>query len=500
MMGNNIRAHTTIISGLLLFALFIFTVPPQSSGAGINLGPLLNVTTNEQDGTRDLNALGPLIKFKKTENTTEYGFRPLFYKVADHEKDKTAFDLLYPISTYRRWDKDLKMQLLMYVMYYRSVKQQSGFMEREYIFIPFIFSKKAEEKDDSYFAFFPFYGRVKHKYVKDEINFFMFPFYLQTVKNGMKNTSFIWPFIAVYTGGQQTGGRFWPVYGQRKVGETREDRFVMWPFYMSRERMFYGDKQSTLSVWPFYYGTDAPGRTQRTFFWPFINKIEDKNRDIKRWDVPWPLITVSNQSRETKRFFPFYSKSTGRGADRGFFMWPLYRYDTIELDRYKRKRVSVLLFIYKDINNVPIKEGGRDGRRIDLWPLFSYKRVPGERSYFRLFSPLEMFLANNPPRERNWAPIWRIFEWNKDAEGTEITSVFWRTIVTERSKERVSVDIRPIIPFFSYLKSPEKGNMKLLGGLLGYEREQQKKKLRFLYIPVTISGGKDKKLADNGGG
>jgi hypothetical protein len=59
---------------------------------------------------------------------------------------------------------------------------------------------------------------MKNKYAKDEINFFMFPLFLQTKNYGVTNNNFLWPFIGVYSGNGVEGGRLWPLYGYKKRG------------------------------------------------------------------------------------------------------------------------------------------------------------------------------------------------------------------------------------------------------------------------------------------
>ena len=92
-------------------------------------------------------------------------------------------------------------------------------------------------------------------------------------------------------------------------------------------------------------------------------------------------------------------------------------------------------------------------------------------------------------RERNWAPFWRIFNWERDEDGNEFSSFLWNTLRTEHTKESTKIELRPIIPLVSIESGETRSNFSLLGGLLGYSRKNSNKILRFLYIPVNISGG-----------
>jgi hypothetical protein len=76
----------------------------------------------------------------------------------------------------------------------------------------------------------------------------------------------------------------------------------------------------------------------------------------------------------------------------------------------------------------------------------------------------------------------------------------WNTIRTERTKDRVKFELRPIIPVISFEKSEERSKFYLLGGLLGYKITPEKKTLRILFIPVNISKKKPGEIPDGSSG
>lgn len=483
-------------------ALVLLFLAPLAASAEevLNLGPLLYIDRDEASGTKSIDALGPFISYKKTPDTKEYGFRPVFYNYRDYSKDSTAFDFLYPLMTHRTFEGDTKFQILEYLFYYSSDLRQSGFREHKYSLFPLVFGRKAENPDDSYFALFPIYGKLRNKFGKDEINFALFPLFLQTKEGGATNSNFIWPFIGVYSGGGVTGGRLWPLYGYRGKEGDFEDEFALWPVYMHRERDFYGEKLTSTALLPFYYGTDAPGRKQRTYLWPFINIIEDENKDVRRWDIPWPLVTFSRGSVHTNRVFPFYSRRLEEDYETGFVLWPALGYKKYVFKDYMRTKRTFALFILKDITDTPLNENGRSAKAVHFWPLFSYRTTPDGVSTFHFLSLIETFLPDNPPRQRNWSPFWQFAVWRMDADGNQTSSILWNTIRTERTKDKVKFELRPIIPVISFEKSEERSRFYLLGGFLGYKITPEKKTLRIFFIPVTISRTKPGGLPDGGSG
>ena len=333
----NLRA---VLLSLYILTTMLTLAPVFSASAvdTINLGPLFYMEKDEETGEKKIDALGPLISYDKKADETGYGFRPIFYNYKDIRKDRSAFDFIYPLSSYRTFEGDTKFQALIYIFYYKSDLQENGYREHEYTLFPFIFARHAEDPDRSFFAVFPIFGNMKNKYGKDRIQFFLFPLFLQTENYGVKNSNFIWPFIGYYSGNGAKGGRLWPVYGQKTVEDSLRDEFALWPIYMKRDREFYGAQINSLAILPFYYGLDMPGRKQRTYGWPFFTYIENTNRNFKRYDMPWPIVTFSRGDVNTNRIFPFFSVKKEEDFETGYALWPLYSWRSHKLEDYEIKK------------------------------------------------------------------------------------------------------------------------------------------------------------------
>lgn len=490
------------ISGAALVALLCLLHTSQAYGGEVlNLGPLLYMEEDEETGTKSVDALGPFVSYKKSPDTTEYGFRPIFYNYRNERKDRTSFDFLYPFFTHRSFEGDTKFQVLVYLFYYRSDLRPSGFREYDYTLFPFLFGRKDEQPEKSYFALFPLFGTLKHRYGKDEISFMLFPLFLKTRQEGMTNYNFVWPFFGAYGGDGVSGGRFWPLYGIREKEDSFEDEFALWPFYTHREKDFYGERVTSTAFLPFYYGTDAPGRKQRTYLWPFINVINDSNKNVRRWDIPWPFVTISRGSVHTNRFWPLYSQRTEDKYRTGFFLWPMFGYKTYVFKDYISTKTTGALWLVKSTTYTPTNERGKSGKTVHLWPLFSYYKDTDGTSRFHFLSILETFLVDNPPREHNWSSFWQLVVWQMDADGNQKSSILWNTIRTERTERLMKFELRPIIPVISFEKSDVRSKFYLVGGLLGFKSEAGRKTLSFLFVPIPVSsGGGGDVSADEGAG
>jgi hypothetical protein len=474
-----------------LFSLFIivFICENSSSGEdGFSLGPLFDSDKDKTQGTQEIDAFGPLISSKKSDKRFEYGVHPLFYLVEDRENDSTEFDFLYPLATYDRRENDRRFQFLFDILFYETVYTRSGFEENEFHLFPFIFAKNAEDKNNSYFALFPVYGNLKNKFSRDEIDFFLFPLFLKTKKNEAINYSILWPFFGYYTGGGQRGFRFWPLFGYRKKEGSFEEKFALWPIFISKNRIFYGEEIRSLSILPFYSVVESNERNQTTYLWPFFNHLVDKRKGIERWDAPWPLFNITRGKEENEtRLFPFYASEKSGKDEEGFFLWPVYRYDIETFDDYQRRRDRVLFFLYSDIKEEPIVEGGRSGRRIDFWPLFTYKRDKEGNANFHFLSLLEPFLSGNEGVERNYSSFWRLYQWKRYNDGRKTSSFLWNILKSESGIEGIKIDFQPIIPIFSYKDWKDESKFYFLGGLFGYRSLPDKKTIKLFYIPINIS-------------
>jgi hypothetical protein len=277
--------------------------------------------------------------------------------------------------------------------------------------------------------------------------------------------------------------------------------------------MFYDEERKMLAIFPFYTNFESPDFTNRTYLWPFFNYVEDKKRGFKQLSSPWPFIGFTRGTREGIRFFPLYAHFMGeRGGGRvipfssevnresseegnqdtdGFILWPLYRYSSVKLEDYRRNSKSILFFLYKDVKDEPTIEGGTSGRRIDSWPLFSYRRDNEGNRLFQFISLLEPLTYGVDGLERNYSPLWRFFEWKKYSDGRTVTSFLWNTFRTESGKETTKIIIQPIIPIFSYTRVAAESKTHFFGGLFGYQNIGTKRKLKFLFIPITI-GSREK--------
>ena len=167
----------------------------------------------------------------------------------------------------------------------------------------------------------------------------------------------------------------------------------------------------------------------------------------------------------------------------------MYWYRMYKFQDYERKKTVGGLFFVKSTVDTPTNERGKSGKSVHLWPIFSYYTAPDGSSRLHFLSILETFLGDNPPRERNWSPLWQIVVWRMDARGNQMSSIFWNTIRTERTETSMKFELRPVIPVISFEKSEKRSKFYLLGGILGFKSEARRNIMKFLYVPIPVGGG-----------
>ncbi len=471
---------------LLLLSIFLYS----SVGFGVEKNDVDVSTYQSNHGVFDefqseYNLLGPFFTMKKRPGRVEYGFRPLFYTLKDSYKDIEEFDFLFPFFSYNRRDDSTSIRMFLHIIDYESKKTGKGHLSREFTLFPILFISDRAEKKGGYFAVFPVYGKLKQKYARDEITFLLFPLHLKTKRNGEVTTSFLWPFISVYSG-EHKGFRVWPFWGKRtKRKEDLREHFVLWPFYVRRSKLFYGERMYSKTYFPFYSESKLFGVKVRSYLWPLINRIENESKGIVKWDFPWPFVSVTRGSEYETRIFPLFSSSRKEKDREGFILWPLYRYSTVYLEDYMLEKKNLLLIFYRDEKYVPLTERARDGRRIDLWPFFSYERE-GESSYFHVITLFEPFIRSSERWYRNYAAFWRVFEYKKHKDSYKVASLLWDFIRYERRGDFIKFDIKPLVPLVRYEKRKHGKSFKLVGGMLGYSSVSGCGIFHFLFLPLKL--------------
>ena len=333
----------------------------------------------------------------------------------------------------------------------------------------------------NYTALLPIYGHLKNRLFKDEIAFTAFPAYAQTRKRDVITDNYFYPFYHRRHGDGLEGWQLWPIVGrEHKIVTTRtnsfgelevlpgHDRFfAAWPFYLKQATALGTENpQEQRALLPFYTSFRSPNRDSTTVAWPLITWTDDREKNYREWDFPWPLMVIARgEGKTTTRYFPFYSHAQTTNLQSIFCMWPVYRYNRIQFETFHRGRTRILLFGYSRIKETNSANGALR-IRTDLWPLFTHRREINGNERWQWFAPFEPALPNSKSLDRNWAPIWSVWRAEKNPQtGHASQSLIWNLYRRE--------------------SSPDAKKTSLLFGLFQYQSDSGSSRSRLFFIPLT---------------
>jgi hypothetical protein len=409
----------------------------------------------------------------------------LVYRAVD-DAGSSQTEVLYPLFSSKVNPDTARLDIL-HLLSWDFGTRESGSSNEFYLF-PFLFYG-SDRDQDSYFAFFPFGGKLINWFGRDEISFTLFPLYGRTLKDDRRIDNFFWPFFARISGKEEHGYKIWPIYGQsEKIGHYRK-KFFLWPiFFFEDVDLDSGNPVHRRAALPFYLGVDSAESSYRSFLWPFFSWRQDRARNYTEWNFPWPLIRLTQgETRYGFRFLPFISDETVEANRKRWYFWPIYKIEDTHTERFERRRHRILFFLYSDLREQSYASG-QEKRRVALWPLFSYARHRGV-SHLHAFSLLEPFFPENRGIERSWAPLWRFYQQKWDQAGNRVVSLLWNLFWLEKQEHAIAWELFPLL---EYRRESDQGkDFKFLKGLLRYHSGQGGKSLKLFFLPWGLSWGRD---------
>ncbi len=425
------------------------------------LWPIYDYRASETADYQSLHMFGPFIKYETKGGESEFAVRPFFYSAADDEESSQT-DVFYPLFSHKS-DAESSSSNIIQLFSIDHGSRESGSSNRHYLF-PFFFY--GEEEQGTYKAFFPVAGTLYNWFGRDRISFVLFPLYSHTERKTTHIDNVLWPIFAKVSGENESGYKFWPIYGQsRKEGVYRK-KFFLWPIFFSESlKQDTDNPQEVRAAWPLFVSKSSPKKSQDFFLWPFFSRTDDHVKEYSSFNAPWPLIRVTEGERyHGLKILPFYSDETMDVKRERWYLWPIYKIEEMNSELIERRRDRVLFFLYSDTREIRL-ETGESKRRIDLWPLFGYQRTNGV-SQLHVFSLFEPFFPGNQSIERLWSPLWRIYQQKWDQQGNNVVSLLWNLYWLERQGDKVAWELFPLIEYRK--ESEHDKEISFLKGLFSY--------------------------------
>ena len=473
------RAPRSILNVVFWLAA-LATLGTQGWAAEAAFGPLYQEFRLTLAPGHRTEALGPLYYTEHKESTRLWAVPPLLSYTLDSETDFAEFDFAYPVLTYDRFGSEYRFHIFQ-LFSFAGGKTQSETNVSRFTLFPLYFQQRSAIPEKNYTAVIPFYGRLKNRLFRDDVNFVMLPFYVESRKRDVVTDNYVYPFFHLRHGDGLSGWQFWPitghehktvtthpnVWGENETVAGHDKWFVLWPFYFNQTTgLGTTNTAHQQGLLPLYNRLRSPSRDSTSFPWPLgITHTIDREKRYTEWGTPWPLVVFDRgEGKTTSRIWPLFSQSHNATLESDWYLWPVYKYNRINSPPLDRRRTRILFFLYSDTLEKST-ETGAARHRVDLWPLFTARRDFDGSRRLQLLAPLEPFLPNNKSIDRDYSPVWTVWRSEKNPQTSAASqSLLWNLYRRDTA--------------------PEIRKYSLLFGLFQYQSSAAGKRWRLLYIPL----------------
>ncbi len=350
--------------------------------------------------------LGPFFEYRATrEGGTFWAVRPFYSKVSDPVSDTRVTDVVWPLGTFHRDREQSWWRLLLAYGSDNDISRDDSAWKAA--LFPIWFQGRSRQGED-YWALFPVYGHLPHVLMMDDIDFCLFPLYLNYAVNGVERDYCLWPIFS-RTGEDPSVKRtgFFPVYGETLKRDVEEHCYAFWPFWTSA--VYSGcNPGSSWMLFPLCGRVKREKEQQTLILPPFFSWAETDSGE--RWRLPWPFIeTVTSPSVRKRSFWPVYGSVDRDDERRWYAAWPLIEHFNLVSRGGRTERSRFFPFYVDEKVYRKDREGveriAESYRRV--WPLYARETKNGESHSRALEFSLIRYSGGI---ERNWSPFWTFYE------------------------------------------------------------------------------------------
>ena len=471
----------TVIHCLRIFCLglaipFPFVAPAEE---GFHAGPIFDEFALTLDVGRRFEAAGPLFYDQRKDSEKTWAIPPLLSYDADPATESKEFDWLYPVLTCERFGMEYRWQLVQLFSFSGGQNPDDTTAKRFTIF-PLYFQQRSTDTDWNYTALIPFYGHIKDRLFRDDIFVVLFPIYSETRKHDVVTDNYLFPIFHLRHGDGLRGWQCWPLAGNEHKDVTTHTNgfseteiiaghdkfFALWPVYFHENNGLGTDNPEKFrAALPLYDWSRAPQRDSTSALWPFFSWIDERGKKYHEWEGPWPFVVVARgEGKTTTRFWPLFSRAHNETLESDFYLWPLYKYNRLHTEALDRERTRILFYLFSDVTEKNI-ETGAERKRVDFWPLFTWRRDFNGNRRLQIFALVESALPDNRGIERNWSPLWSLWRSEDNPKaGATSQSLLWNLYRRDTA--------------------PASKKCSLLFGFFQYQSDSEMKKMRLFYVPV----------------
>jgi hypothetical protein len=404
--------------GFILFALCVSLLLFPARGGASGIWPLFSYYATE--GQTELEVLGPLFTWREDEQGSEWGIRPFVYRTKDPVQELWRWEFLYPLGKYQYKEGDHKSYLVPFSLFRDEVTSPAPERrEKASSFLTAFWGQT--DAGEGYGGFFPIAGRLKERFGRDEIVFYLWPLYSRIEDAGEITWRTPWPILS-RMGGAAEGLYIWPLWGHKERGGEYAKGFVLWPFYAYMDQDLDTDNPVKKRFYlPLYATVRSPRGRVDIFIPPLFFHQWAYDSSFEKWEFPWPFLTlVKGEGIREWLVFPLFRLRDEERKKRFYVLWPLYKY---EWDRITSEEEEVRRFLLINKYRVVKELGtGREALDANLWPLFDYRRGLGGEVNLHIFPLLPL---HDEGMERNIYPLLWIYQYTRSPEGETFSDLLW---------------------------------------------------------------------------
>ena len=473
---------------LFVTALALCCVPDSISATNrldswLDLWPLLRIRKSADGSQRSVEALGPLIEWHDSPAGKRFFLRPLYNRREDRASRVIESEWLFPIGFGTR-RPDLTRRVIFPLCLFENEKFPDGSSQKRNIVLPLIFQRSG--RGAASFLLFPIGGVLHDFFGRDKIVMVLWPLYMYQEREQARSWSFPYPILGRIRwrdGGK--GFKVWPLFGiNRRPGKMLK-LFVLWPIGHYQWMKVEQGELRRFWIWPFYGRIEDPGGWEWAVLWPLFSHRVDRNAGQSTFWYPWPFLgrrvrlvkdVKTNRGFNGWMFWPLFANKYRPDMHKGQFLWPFGWYRRFEQDDEKAFSFRIIPLMFRQYEE---SKAGRSGAW-QLWPLVKYRYgKEGQRdAEFPSLMPMRYYGG----WERNFAPLFRIFRYQRSVEGARSWQFLWRLIRVDSGPTGRYIEVAPLFKVATRRKEEPELRWSFLKGLIGYERVGGRRRLRLLYF------------------
>ena len=279
--------------------------------------------------------LGPLFEYRATRDGGAFwAVRPFYSRVTDPVSDTRVTDVVWPLGTFHRDHEQSWWRMLLAYGSDNDVTRDDSAWNAA--LFPLYFQGRTRQGED-YWALFPLYGHLPHVLLMDDIDFTLFPLYLNYEVNRVEREYYLWPIFSrtgKETGVERTG--FFPHYGRTERRGSKH-LYAFWPFWTSAVYDSERNPGSSWMLFPLCGRVDRAKEQQWLVLPPFFSHATTDAAE--RWRMPWPFYeTVTTPTARRRSYWPAYGDSEREDERRWYAVWPLIEHFTLNAKGVRTER------------------------------------------------------------------------------------------------------------------------------------------------------------------